>query len=232
VGLYVAVCVCAVLAAVLVYRYDLYNREPWYILVLAAGLGFGVMRVLATAELWILGFVEANAAEAAVGALAEEAARLATVIALALAFPRHFDDPMDGILYGSVTGLGMAVEESLHFLRYRGDADAILLPLELVRLCGHLVMGGIAASGVRIGWRVLLATFAAAFVLHFSWDWVALAAGDRSSMSAGLTLIAVIIMLVGIGIYGALVVVGSRISQAAFSPSAVRSLWGFPFRNR
>jgi RsiW-degrading membrane proteinase PrsW (M82 family) len=127
--LYVAVCVCALLAAVLVYRYDLYNREPWYMLALAAGLGFAVMRALAAAELWMLGFVEANAAEAAVGALVEEAARLAAVIALALTFPRHFDDPMDGILYGSITGLGMAVEESLHVLRYRGDADAGLLSL-------------------------------------------------------------------------------------------------------
>jgi hypothetical protein len=39
-------------------------------------------------------------------------------------------------------------------------------------------------------------------------------------------------MLVGIGIYGALVVLGSRLSRATFAPESVRSLWGFPFKNR
>jgi len=36
VSLYFAVCLSEFLAAVLVYRYDLYNREPWYLIVLAA----------------------------------------------------------------------------------------------------------------------------------------------------------------------------------------------------
>ncbi|HJS75254.1 MAG TPA: PrsW family glutamic-type intramembrane protease [Vicinamibacteria bacterium] len=231
-SLYLAVSVCAVLAAILVYRYDLYNREPWYLIALAGGLGIAVMRAVAGAEHWALGFVEANPAEAAVASLLEEAARLAAVVALALAFPKDFDDPMDGIIYGSIVGLGMAVEESFHFLRARSEVDPVLLPVELVRLCGHLVMGGIAAFGVRVGFRVLLLSFAIALVLHFSWDWVALAAADRNGMSVGLTLVAAAIMLAGIGIYGALVVVGSGLSRAAFAPASVRSLWGFPFKNR
>jgi RsiW-degrading membrane proteinase PrsW (M82 family) len=230
--LYVAVCVCAVLAAILVYRYDLYNREPWYMIALAGGLGFLVMRMVAGVELWALGLVETRAAEAAVASFLEEAARLAAVVALALVFPRDFDDPMDGIIYGSIMGLGMAVEESLYFLQFRSDADRLLFPLELVRLCGHLVMGGIAAFGVRVGWRVLFATFAAALVLHFSWDWVALAAADRSTMSAELTLAAAGIMLAGIALYGTLVVLGSRLSRGAFAPTSARALWGFPFKNR
>jgi RsiW-degrading membrane proteinase PrsW (M82 family) len=139
---------------------------------------------------------------------------------------------MDGIIYGSIVGLGMAVEESISFLRARNEPDAAMLPVELVRLCGHLVMGGIAAFGVRVGWRALMQTFAAALVLHFSWDWVALAAADRNGMSAGLTFVAAAIMLAGIGIYGTLVVIGSRLSRASFTPASVRSLWGFPFRTR
>jgi len=239
VSLYAAVCLSAFLAAVLVYRYDLYNREPWYLIALAAGLGFATMRVVATTELWALGLVEAHAAEAAVAAILEETTRLAAVVAIAFAFPRKFDDPMDGIIYGSIVGLGMAAEESLHFLQARSAADLLLFPLELVRLLGHLVMGGIGGFGVGIGrmgtsgWRrALVLSFSTAIALHFSWDWVALAAADRTTMSTELTLLAAAIMLVGIGIYGALVVLGSRLSRATFAPESVRSLWGFPFKGR
>jgi len=239
VSLYVAVCLSAFLAALLVYRYDLYNREPWYLVALAAGLGFATMRVVATTELWALGFVEAHAAEAAVAAILEEAARLAAVVAIAIAFPKKFDDPMDGIIYGSIVGLGMAAEESLFFLQARSAAELLRFPQELVRLLGHLVMGGIAGFGVGIGrmgtpgWRrALVLSFSTAIALHFSWDWVALAAAERSAMSTGLTVLAVAIMLAGIGIYGWLVLWGSRLSRATFAPASVRSLWGFPFKSR
>ncbi len=238
-SLYVAVCLSAFLAALLVYRYDLYNREPWYLIALAAGLGFATMRVVATTELWALGFVDAHAAEAAVAAILEETTRLAAVVAIAFAFPRKFDDPMDGIIYGSIVGLGMASEESLDFLQARNAADLLLFPLELVRLLGHLVMGGIAGFGVGIGrmgtsgWRrALVLSFSAAIALHFSWDWVALAAADGTTMSTGLTLLAATIMLVGMGIYGTFVVLGARLSRATFAPESARSLWGFPFKGR
>jgi RsiW-degrading membrane proteinase PrsW (M82 family) len=239
VSLYVAVCLSAFLAAVLVYRYDLYNREPWYMIALGAALGFATMRVVATTELWALGFVEAHAAEAAVAALLEEAARLAAVVAIAFAFPKKFDDPMDGIIYGSIVGLGMAAEESLHFLQGRSAFALHLLAQELVRLLGHLVMGGIAGFGVGVGrmgipgWRRALAiTFSAALTLHFSWDWVALAAADETTLSKRLTFLAVAILLAGIVVYGMLVVAGSRLSRAVFAPQSARSLWGFPFKSR
>ncbi len=237
-SLYVAVCLSAFLAAILVYRYDLYNREPWYLILLAAGLGFGAMRLLAPAELWALGLVDAQAARAAVAALAEETVRLAVVFAIALVFPRDFDDPMDGIIYGSLIGLGMAAEESLHFLQARSASELLLFPQEIMRLLGHLVMGGIGGFGVGIGrtgrpgWRrALLLTFGAAIALHFSWDWVSLAT-DGTTLSKGLALVAAAIMLAGIGIYGALVVVGSRLSRARFAPGSARGLWGFPFKSR
>jgi hypothetical protein len=83
------------------------------------------------------------------------------------------------------------------------------------------------------GWRrALVISFSTAIALHFSWDWVALAAADRTTMSTELTLLAASIMLIGIGIYGALVVLGSRLSRATFAPESARSLWGFPFKSR
>jgi RsiW-degrading membrane proteinase PrsW (M82 family) len=239
VSLYVTVCFSAFLAAILVYRYDLYNREPWYMIALAAGIGFATMRLVAAVELWALGLVEGQAAEAAVAAILEETARFAAVVVIASVFSRHFDDPMDGIIYGSIVGLGMAVEESLDFLQARRAPDLPLFPLELVRLLGHLVMGGISGFGVGMGrtgmsrWRrALLLSFAAAFALHFSWDWVALAAGDGAALSPLLTVVAIAIMLTGLGVYGTLVVLGSRMSRAMFAPGSVRSLWGFPFKSR
>jgi hypothetical protein len=79
--------------------------------------------------------------------------------------------------------------------------------------------------------RALLLSFSAAFALHFSWDWVALTA-DGTALSPWITVVAVAIMLTGIGIYGALVVSGSRMSRAIFAPGSVRSVWGFPFKSR
>src|SRR3990172_4662683 len=48
--------------------------------------------------------------------------------------------------------------------------------------------------------RALVLSFSTAIALHFSWDWMALAAADRTMMSTGLTLLAAAIMMVGVGI--------------------------------
>ena len=48
--LYVAIAVGAVLAAILVYRYDLYEREPWYMVLLMGGVGMAAMRVAGWSE--------------------------------------------------------------------------------------------------------------------------------------------------------------------------------------
>jgi RsiW-degrading membrane proteinase PrsW (M82 family) len=149
--LYVAVCLSAFLAAILVYRYDLYNREPWHLLALSAGLGFIAMRLVAPLELRALGWVSGGApAEAAVAAILEEGARVLAVVLIAVTLPRQFDDPMDGIIYGSIVGLGMSVEESLYVLRTPMGVERLLYPFEVVRLLGHLVMGGIAGFGVGL----------------------------------------------------------------------------------
>ncbi|MGH9319386.1 MAG: PrsW family glutamic-type intramembrane protease [Vicinamibacteria bacterium] len=174
--------------------------------------------------------------QAAVAALHEETARLWVVFAIALLFPKQLDDPMDGIVYGSIVGLGMAVEESFHFLQLRGASDLRSFPIEIVPLLGHLVMGGIAGFGVGLGkagisgWRRgLVISFCAALALHFSWDWVALSASDASTLSGTRSLLACAILGSGILFYGMLVVLGSRLSKAMFEPGSRRGLWGWPF---
>ena len=145
-ALYVVLGLCALLAALLVYRYDLYEREPWYMIVLAIVLGALGMRLVGAIELVSLVLVDSHVAAAALAALHEEAARLLMVIAIALVFRSQFNDPMDGIVYGSMVGLGMALEESFYLLGLLEAPDVLLLPVELVRLFGHLVMAGIVGS--------------------------------------------------------------------------------------
>lgn len=235
-ALYLTVLLCAALAMLLVYRYDLYEREPWYMLLLAVFLGGVTMRLVGTVELVSLRLVESSVSIAAVAAVHEELARLLVVIGIALVFPSQFNDPMDGIVYGSIVGLGMGVEESFYLLNLLDEPSILTLPVELVRLLGHLIMGGIAGFGVglvrmrvpRAG-RTLVICFAVALLLHFSWDWVALEASADQVMSVWQTAAAVAIMLIGMGVFGVVVINGSRSSKRIFAPQSMRTLWGWPF---
>ena len=174
-ALYIALALCACLFALLVYRYDLYEREPWYMLVLAVALGYVAMRAAGFLELIALRYVETHVAIAAVAAFLEELSRFVMVVAIAVIFPRQFNDPMDGIVYGSMIGLGMAVEESFYLLGLLGTPSPLVLPVEIVRLLGHLVMAGILGFGVGLartdvfGWRgKLLRCALVAFALQLS----------------------------------------------------------------
>jgi len=236
--LYATLGVCGLGAALLVYRYDLYDREPWPLLLLAIALGAAAMPMAGIAEDRVLAGarITGPAAVAALAALIEELARLAVVALLALAARRAFNDPMDGLVYGSMVGLGMAIEESVFYLG--GSPARVLPPEELVRIAGHLVMGGVGGFGVgmaRLGMAgaplAVAAGLGAASLLHFGWDWLTLGAGPRG-LSARETVLGVGLMLGGMGVYGTLVTIGSRWSQVRFAPGFPRSLWGWPFVRR
>ncbi len=235
-ALYSALGLCALLFALLVYRYDLYEREPWYIIVLAVALGALGMRLIGAIELVSLAFVDSYVAVAALAALHEEAARLVMVLAIAFVFPRQFNDPMDGIVYGSMVGLGMALEESFYMLGLLDAPDVLLLPVELVRLLGHLVMAGIVGFAIGLartrvpGWASqLVQCLVVAFLLHFLWDWISFEAVDAGSMTSLQTVASIGLMLFGMFFYGSLVVVGSRLSKQMFAPKSSAMLWGWPF---
>jgi RsiW-degrading membrane proteinase PrsW (M82 family) len=242
VPLYAALLVCAALALLLVVRYDMYEREPWFMVAIAAGLGYAVMWACGliepvTAGLWPFpGGPGADAWNAAVAATHEELARLAIVAGLAVFVPRQFNDPMDGIIYGSIVGLGMAVEESVFHLGIGGaPAGPFLPPSEPVRLAGHLVMGGITGFAVgmaRMRMRrtafALVACLSVSMGIHFAWDVIAFAAGRAGRMAAWQTAAAVILMLGGMAFYGMLVTVGSDWSRRVFAPHSPARLWGWP----
>jgi len=235
-ALYVVLGLCTLLAVLLVYRYDLYEREPWYMIVLAIVLGALGMRLVGAIELVSLVLVDSYVAAAALAALHEEAARVLMVIAIALVFRSQFNDPMDGIVYGSMVGLGMALEESFYLLGLLETPDVLLLPVEIVRLFGHLIMAGIAGFGIGLartrvpGWpSQLVRCLVVAFLLHFLWDWIALETADGVSPTSLQTVASIALILFGMLFYGSLVLVGSKLSKQMFAPESAAMLWGWPF---
>ena len=174
-------------------------------------------------------------AVALVAATHEELTKLLIVILIAVLVPKQFNDPMDGIVYGSIAGIGMAFSESLFHLSWSPEEEMFLPRGELVRLLAHPVMGGI--GGFAIGMRcmkmhrwewTLVACITFVIAVHFLWDCIAIHAhyeGVGRWHSAG----AIGLMLTGILVYGMLIVVGSDWSRKVFAPHTPCQLWGWPF---
>jgi RsiW-degrading membrane proteinase PrsW (M82 family) len=237
--LYFSLGLCALAAACLVYRYDMYDREPPGLLALAVGLGVGAMAAAGVLEEWTLSGerITREPAIAAVAALEEESLKLLVVAVIALLFRRDFNDPMDGLIYGSMSGLGMALEESSHLLRASHATGPLPPPAELVRLCGHLVMGGIGGFPLGLArvrhprWPwALLGCVLAATGLHLGWDWLCLVAPASGELRPGQAVVGSLIMLAGMALYGALVDFASHRSRDLFAPGQPDRLWGWPFR--
>ena len=206
---YVTMLACAALMVLFVRRYDLHERGPWYMLLVAVAVGIGVM--------WVAGRVEDAAfvrlglgagdfaAKAAVVTLVEESAKLHAVLLIATLFRRHFTDALDGLLYGTLAGLGMAVEESLLYLSLTPDKNAQALGAEVVRLFGHSLMGGLVGVAAGLALRpeagkprkvALPATCAGvAVVVHFCWDYIAYRPHVAAAMRGVLMLLMLSLML-------------------------------------
>jgi RsiW-degrading membrane proteinase PrsW (M82 family) len=159
------------------------------------------------------------------GASFEESMKLVVVVLFAVTARRTFNDPMDGLVYGSMAGLGAALDEGAAVLRLLPPGSYLLPPPEMVRLCGHLVMGGIGGFGVgcvylrgRRGSHVLVLSFLAAVLLHFGWDFLALRVDRGFALEARDRLLGAALMLVGLLLYGRLVAVGERWSHDLFAP--------------
>ena len=185
---YATLAACALFIAQAVRRYDLHTREPIWALALATLLGAGGMWLAGQTQLAIISSIHRNSSTISDPALAllagstEELAKLAAVaLVLILARP-HFNETLDGLIYGSFAGLGAAIEESIAILG-SDQGIATLPPQEPVRLAGHLIMGGIGAAGLgalamhhRRGPLLLILCFLAAVTLHTLWDIIAFGA--------------------------------------------------------
>lgn len=240
---YLTLAVCTMGFAAMVYRYDLYDREPLGAIVVAMILGgvgmivAGRAQVDALAALGPTAAANWNVSMAVAAGVTEELAKFLAAGAILLLSRRWFNDPLDGVIYGSFAGLGAAIEESVAILAF--DAPLDFLPAsEPVRLAGHTVMGGISAAGlgalVRVrrngeelpGGRGVLSRalplwmlpvcLAAGIALHTVWDVVAFSAADAGRMLPWHTAASLGLMLGGFVAYRWLVAVGARRSRRVF----------------
>ena len=217
--IYALLFTCAAGLAAFVYRYDLCRREPWYMVFLAFGFGFAAMWVAGSVEdlvLLRLGITREDfAAKAAVVSLVETGARVAMVLTFATAFRARFTGALDGLMYGTLGGLGMAVNESLLYLSLAPPTPHTL-GVEVVRLFAHSLMGGLVGFAVGQWVRPHLrphpkpilsaGCLAVAMLVHFSWDFIAY----QASRDALLKLLPMLLMLALMLVWGGLVAYASE----------------------
>ncbi|WP_197442355.1 PrsW family intramembrane metalloprotease [Lignipirellula cremea] len=239
--LYLGVIVCAALLAAMVYRYDLYDREPVLLLALAFAGGYGLMYSLGFLEDYSLDLLSIGyddfAGQAMVASTHEEIAKMILVVLIAFIFRRHFNDPMDGLVYGSFVGLGAGLCESVFYLSLVSDPSPFLIGTEAVRLILHLLFGGLTGFGVGAAclqfkaWPAfLIAWVAASMTLHFCWDyWLGIPIANGMEPPVDPRITAVILMLGAIGAFALTIILGSSWSRAKFAPDSQHSVWGWPF---
>jgi RsiW-degrading membrane proteinase PrsW (M82 family) len=238
---YLGIVMFAALLARQVYGYDRYHKAPWPLLVFAFGSGFVSMIGVGNLEdlthaLLNLAADNHVAAQAMVAATHEELARLLIVGLIAIALRRCFRDPMDGLILGCFTGLGMALEESLFFVALTAAPGIELIGTEAVRLLLHVMLGGLTALGVglvanrgREGAGVLTAGLTVSIALHWAWDaLVGLPQLSGEVASLAVRSQAIVLMLATMALFGGAVVLASRWSREIFAPQSRERLCSWP----
>ncbi|GMU81114.1 MAG: hypothetical protein AMXMBFR47_09850 [Planctomycetota bacterium] len=219
---------CALMFAWIVYRYDLFDPEPIPLILLAVAVGAGAGWLVAHPEAVIADLLARRfdwyVALPIAAAVCEDLLKLAAVAVLALAARRWFQDPLDGLIYGTYVGLGMAIEESIHF--WSDGTFAMQSACNgLVRMAGHLVFGGIISFPLGlllIRPPISRSRFAAAFAacvvltlaLHFAWDYNSLRPSADENYAAP---VAVVLMVTGLVAFRMLVVTGAQYSKVHFA---------------
>lgn len=218
-ALYIMLALCSFGAILLVRRYDLSRREPFAAMLLAVAVGaFCMYLAVLTQRGFIHDFSIARGTEptraqyALIAGVFEELFKLIAVAFTALLIRGHFDELLDGIIYGSLVGLGAALQESLAMLLDHEHSSFIPMT-EPVRLMGHLIFGGLGSAG--LGWFILRrrewlfvfpALFLVAITLHTLWDIVAFSSRDLADHGLPVphahTIWSALLMLFGFFSYG------------------------------
>lgn len=181
---YTMTLLCASALVLWVYHYDDREKEPAWAVLLAVAFGF--------ASMWLIGLADDYAittlslshdqyfSKAACIALIEEGGKLISIILLTqLILRKYFNDSMDGLIYGRLIGLGMAVEESLLYLSL-SPATLQTFGIEIVRLFAHSLLAGLVGFAIGIGARpngkhehqprLVILCLALSTTVHFAWN--------------------------------------------------------------
>lgn len=182
---------CGFLVAVItaVWWFDRYDREPWPLVVMVFLWGLLAAPALATGAGLIVSLGSDSGftylIPIAVAPLIEEMAKGVGIL-LVVVFSQHFDNPTDGLVYGTAVGLGFAVTENLLYGIFagprmvQGDALSLILTRTVFTAGIHALASSAVGAGLGFGrtagrrwlsilWALLGLTVAVA--LHGAWNY-------------------------------------------------------------
>jgi len=174
-------------ALFLLRRVDYNEREPWRLVLVAAGWGAVVATSLALIfeSLWsysidagLLPGPGEAVSSAFSAAVFEEIPKGLAVLLLFLVMRDEFDDVVDGIVYGAAVGLGFNFMETVVYMSIGG------LPQWVIRqwlglYLGHATYTALIGAGIGVARQVrgrgrkaiaIVSGFVIAIAAHFAWD--------------------------------------------------------------
>jgi len=175
------------LALFLIRQVDYNEREPWRLVLVAAGWGAVVATTLAlifeslwsyTIDAGLIPGPGQAVATAFNAALFEEVPKGLAVLLLFLVMRDEFDDVVDGIVYGAAVGLGFNFMETVVYMSV-GGLPQFFIRQVLGLFLGHATYTALIGAGIGVArqvpgrWRkvlVVAAGFVAAIAGHFTWD--------------------------------------------------------------
>lgn len=194
---------------VLILRLDRFEREPGWLLLVVFLWGFAVATVLALIVNTTFGLVAMLAVGSGFGDLltavvsapiVEESTKGLAVLLVFIILRDEFDNVLDGIIYGSIVGMGFAISENvIYFGRAFAEGSAqggvgsgvfAIGTLAIVRAIfgglGHALYTGTTGAGLGyareakpgpLQWLVPIGCFLLAILQHAAWNLTATIVG-------------------------------------------------------
>ncbi|MDQ6692477.1 MAG: PrsW family intramembrane metalloprotease [Candidatus Dormibacteraeota bacterium] len=174
-------------ALYLIRRVDHNEREPWRVVLVAAGWGAVVATTVALIFESIWGFTidrglipgpGQQVATAFNAALFEEVPKGLVIAFLFLLMRDEFDNVVDGIVYGAAVGLGFNYMETIVYMSV-GGLPQYFLRQWIGLFVGHATYTALIGAGFGIARQMrgripkalaILSGFVVAIAAHFSWD--------------------------------------------------------------